>query len=139
MNKKLKTIGVIFAVIGLVVVGYFISLQIPSTQGAAPGGMQTAWATSSRIVLSLTEDRNLFATSTSNCISRTVTTLGDAITIKIGDHAGFTLTSSQGHLQIASTTVSYDSAVYGCGLWTARSATASATPQAIVTEFNGFR
>lgn len=59
------------------------------------------------------------------CKARVVTTRGDsAIMLSFGDKtngdfSSTTLSAGIGHLQAASTTVVYDSGLYGCGRWTA--------------------
>lgn len=65
-----------------------------------------------------------FATS-STCTSRIVTTKTAPILLGFMDSA--TATQQYGHLQAASTTVQYDSEIYGCGRWTARTADDSNT------------
>lgn len=73
----------------------------------------------------------LFADQTSaTCKGRLVTTNNDAINISFDDVTGFgstTLAEGVGHYQAASTSVMYDSALYGCGLTTALGLTASGT------------
>lgn len=63
-------------------------------------------------------------TSNDTCKARVVTTRGDsAITLNFGDPgtdrigniSSTTLSATVGHLQLASTTVVYDSGLYGCG------------------------
>lgn len=141
MNKEtLKKIAMgVWLIVGVAILAYFGSNAIPSSQGSAPGGYSTNWSTSSQITLSNNIAYTLFATSTPGCISRVITTRqGQFITIKFGDYAG-TVSDNSGHSQLSSTTVAYDSAIYGCGLWTA---TALGTTSAVgisVTEFSGFR
>lgn len=139
-NKK--TFGIITAILFMVILSYWASNSIPKAESSAPPGMQTIWATSSIIALSNTASRNLFASST--CISRTITTSSTPIRIKFGDHANFNLSANNGHLQAASTTVTYDGAAYGCGLWTGFTVQDSDTlgdpaEGAAITEFGGFR
>lgn len=140
MDKK--TIALILILIGIVVLfGYWNSSKL-SLFGGAPPGMVTEWATSSVIALSNSLSRDLFASST--CISRTITTSSTPIRIKFADSAAFVLSTNRGHLQDASTTVIYDGATYGCGLWTGfntRDSDVGGDPAegAVVTEFRGFR
>ena len=66
----------------------------------------------------------LFSAKTDgSCKARVVTTRGSsAIMLSFGDTTGFgstTLSGTAGHLQLASTTVVYDSGLYGCGRMTA--------------------
>lgn len=59
------------------------------------------------------------------CKARVVTTQGlSAVMLSFGDKtngdfSSTTLSGQVGHLQAASTTVVYDSGLYGCGRWTA--------------------
>jgi hypothetical protein len=63
--------------------------------------------------------------SDETCNARVITTQGaSAIMISFGDKvngdfSSTTLAGTIGHLQLASTTVVYDSGLYGCGRWTA--------------------
>ena len=54
-------------------------------------------------------------TATSTCVARTITTVGGDITISFYDGAP-TLGQYNGHWQGATTTVTYDSDQFGCGL-----------------------
>ena len=56
-----------------------------------------------------------------NCFSRVITTV-EAAYIGFSDAATSTLVESRGHIQAASTTVTYDSGLYGCGVWLLKSA-----------------
>lgn len=67
----------------------------------------------------------IFAANTA-CKSRVVTTDGtSAIRISFtaiptsGNVGSTTVGATVGHIQLASTTVSYDSGIYGCGTWNA--------------------
>ncbi len=53
-----------------------------------------------------------------SCKARVITTNGIGVYLSFGDTTGFgstTLANAVGHWQPASTTVSYDSGIYGCG------------------------
>lgn len=67
--------------------------------------------------------KTLFTDETSaTCKSRVITTSASPIMISFDDTTGFgstTISGAAGHLQAASTTVAYDSALYGCGLMSA--------------------
>ena len=139
MKEKLKkTLGIIAFLILVVFVGWLASNQIPKAESSAPAGYATEWATSSVITLQQSASRVLFATSTV-CTSRIITTTSTPIRIKIGDHDNYTLSGTVGHLQLGSTTVSYDSGLYGCGLWTGIGLSGNTNLDVIVTEFTGFR
>jgi hypothetical protein len=73
--------------------------------------------------------------STPFCNNRVVTTQGTEIKVLFGDAIGLTATSvsaTVGHLQAASTTVSYDASLYGCGKMVGR---ASASTTVTISSF----
>ena len=135
LNKK--TLGIITLLLLVAILGWWASNSIPRAESSAPTGYATEWATSSIITLQ-SDSRVMFATS-SVCTSRVITTTSTPIRIKFGDHANFTLSGTAGHLQLGSTTVSYDSGLYGCGLWTGVGLSGNTNLDIIVTEFSGFR
>jgi hypothetical protein len=81
-------------------------------KASAPIGLQAYVATSSAPTVG-TSPSLVFATST--CSARVITTYASPIMISLSDVQGFTPSATQGHLQAASTTVVYDSGLYGCG------------------------
>jgi hypothetical protein len=94
----------------------FIILQFMPRQGSlgsAPSGLQGTLATSSIMSVATTATQ-LFATST--CSARIISTAGKAIMLTFSDYANQSPLSTFGHIQPASTTVAYDSGLYGCGL-----------------------
>lgn len=101
-------------VIAIAAIMIAISFQSPGVEASAPSGLQTSVATTSVNGVTQTQSR-VFATST--CNSRIVTTGATAVMIGFSDVQGFLPTNSSGHLQLASTTVAYDSGVYGCDAW----------------------
>jgi len=70
-------------------------------------------------------------TGSRSCASRVITTYSD---ISLSFDSDFTPTASAGHLQSGTTTVFYDSAIYGCGNVSAiaRSATSTITVSTFV-------
>lgn len=94
------------------VLGLFIYFSQP-VHGSAPAGLPATVATSSNLTVSATA---LSALATSTCAARIVTTGAAAVMLTFSDYAGQTPTGLYGHLQAASTTVAYDSGLYGCGL-----------------------
>ena len=73
------------------------------------------------------------------CKARVLSTLGDSAVMvlfgdqsALGDLSSSTMSGSKGHWQAASTTVAYDSEVYGCGKLIVRSFAATTVT---VTEF----
>jgi hypothetical protein len=123
------TTGVIAALAVLA----FIALYIP-TQNVESAGyfgyaarIQSATTTSIGGQVSTT----IFSASVDDsCKSRIVTTGATPIRLSFGEVAGFsstTLSASVGHYQAASTTIAYDSGLYGCGWWTGRAIGATTT------------
>lgn len=106
----------------------------PQATGSAPTGYSAVNGTTSAITMTdATDVSELFATST--CVSRVITTGTKNIRLKFFDSA-FALSATAGHLQTASTTVAYDSGIYGCGLVTGLSTDADTVR---VSELRDFR
>lgn len=85
-------------------------------------------------------DKTIFAVN-GDCKARVISTWGaSAIMINFGDPgsdrlnniSSTTVSGSVGHWQAASTTVAYDSGIYGCGRWSAYS---YATQTLTISEF----
>lgn len=117
--------GVIAALLGT---GY---LLVHTNDAVGESFTGTATTVSSATTTTVGPDTvvTLFARN-SQCNSRIVTTNEDAIHISFQDVTGFgstTLSTNAGHYQAASTTVAYDSGIYGCGHMTALGLTASGT------------
>lgn len=109
INKILAWVGVA----GIVIVGVFLYSTVnDSVLGSAPSGLPSTVATTSSPTVGTTAVL-VFATST-NCASRVISTRQDAIRILFSDYAGQTPSDTIGHVQAASTTVAYDSGIYGC-------------------------
>ena len=124
--KQIITASVVSSVI-VVVIGFFAFLLFkPSTsQGSAPSGLESIVATSSPFTMTAAAGNlglTLFSTST-NCASRIITTGSTSIFFTLFDVATTSVTGTSGlsgpygHEQAASTTVVYDSGLYGCGRW----------------------
>ena len=132
MNKREKIILALSITVILAVV-VSLNLNLQGAQGAAPGGMLTMVATSSTIDAT-SASRVAFASST-DCTSRVITVpVGGGIRISFADLPGITLSATVGHIQAASTTVTYDAGLYGCG-----QLTVWGEGDLQVTEFRGFR
>lgn len=111
----------------------YLTFSSGSQFGAAPGGFLATTASTSRLVVG-TSAGQLIASST--CVARVVTTEEAAIKFTVGDETP--VSNGLGHTQAASTTVTYDSATYGCGSWRGISATGAAT-NVTLTEYLSFR
>ena len=120
-TKTLLYGSVILAVLAII---YLFGTQTPHSLASAPSGLNATIATSSSYSLTTTASV-LFATST--CAARIITTQASPIMLTFSDYAGQTPTALLGHLQAASTTVAYDSGLYGCGLVKAYSFTTATT------------
>lgn len=97
----------------LIVVGLIaLDFKAKVSEASAPSGLQSTVATSSVFTIGAAA-ATVFATS-SNCASRIITTKANEITITFTDKTGQSPTNVFGHLQAASTTVAYDSGIYGC-------------------------
>lgn len=79
---------------------------------SAPSGLPAVVATSSQMTVNTTASLIM---ATSSCAARIVTTTASPVTLSFSDIQGFVPSGLQGHLQPASTTVAYDSGLYGCG------------------------
>lgn len=109
MNKYLIA-GAVF----MVIVGVFsIMTQVFTAQASAPAGLPATVATSSNPSVGTTAV-TLAATST-GCAARIVTSRNSPLMLTFSDFKGDTPTATAGHLQLASTTIAYDSGIYGCG------------------------
>lgn len=81
--------------------------------GSAPSGL-SAFVASSTVRNLTTSPSLLMATSSSNCSARIITTASSTVFLTFSDRYTQPVSSSNGHIQLASTTVAYDSGIYGC-------------------------
>ena len=123
MNKtKIKEIAIGTVVVLFVLwIASLFPVKLPL--GQAPSGLVTTVATSTKFTADATI-RVLAATST--CTARIITTGAAAVLIDLSDRDGNNMLNL-GHWQAASTTVSYDSGIYGCDLWRIRGDATSIT------------
>lgn len=123
MYKKINTtlniaLIITFSVmVGLIFNALFSNPQI--VQGSAPSGLPSNLNIATTTQVGPQETNTLF-TAKNNCASRIVRTQGQAIILGFadptnGDVSSTTISSVIGFIQAASTTVAYDSGVYGCG------------------------
>lgn len=100
--------------LALLTIAAVLAFAVPSSAlGSAPSGLQATVATSSNPTVTSSASV-VFATST--CAARIISTGASAVMLTFSDNQGKTPTATYGHLQSASTTVAYDSGLYGCGL-----------------------
>lgn len=100
--------------LAIVFIAYEMNAVTRNVYAGAPSGLPAMVATTSNPGIGPTA-LTLFATST-NCAARVITTYANPAMFTFSDYAGQTPTATFGHLQLASTTVVYDSGQYGCGL-----------------------
>jgi len=120
MTKSLKITSIL--AIAVLVVGFFYFNQPVSnveSAGYIPSHIQSATTTTvgPDTIVTIFDDQ-----VSATCNSRVISTTDSAIMISFGDVSGFgstTVSATAGHWQPASTTVAYDSALYGCGLYSA--------------------
>jgi hypothetical protein len=113
----MKTLKTIFAIFGLLVLVAFISWFVTTAKfssASAPSGLKATVATTTKYVVGTTASKP-FATST--CSARIITTVEKPIMIMFTDKKGESPTAVLGHYQAASTTIAYDSGIYGCDAW----------------------
>ncbi len=107
-------------VLSLVILGIFaiafllISFQVKMAYGSAPSGLNGNVATTTAYTLVAQTAMLVAATSTPACSARIITTTSSAVMLTFAD-IGVAPTFLTGHLQLASTTVVYDSGTVGCG------------------------
>ena len=127
--KVLQNIFAILAIVGVTIaIGFYLSSFTYIAQGSAPSGLPANVATSSTATLDQYGNVQVIR-STPNCNARVVTVLGGAgVMLSLGEKnasstgaeyglASSTLSATFGHYQAGSTTVAYDSGIYGCGEW----------------------
>ena len=113
MTLETKTIATALIagalLIGIIIGGMWFGDR---SLASAPPGAPATVATSTAQSVTIGVAELLFATS--SCSSRIVSTQGDAIKLTFSDFTGLVPSASVGHVQAASTTVAYDSGLYGC-------------------------
>ena len=109
-NSLIKIIIAILAFLGISGGAYSL--------GSAPSGLMSSYGSSS--TLSIGNNVGILFPQTFNCASRVITTQSAPILIQFTSSAlaSTSLNAVQGTVQLASTTVTYDSGLYGCGVWT---------------------
>ena len=114
-------------------------------ESSAPNGMRTLISSSTVKATVGTTTITLFDAN-SACTSRVVTTYAQPILFTFATSTDLDQTVEPtlvfGHIQAASTTISYDAGIYGCGVMQAISYPASAgvpSTTISITEFTGFR
>ena len=136
MNKAQTIILTAIITVFVLIVGYLALQQMPKQAlGSAPTGYLAANGSSSLVTLPSHSVLEIFATST--CVSRIISHASTSLRYTLVDSAT-NPSGTNGNHHSASTSVSYDSGIYGCGLW--RAFNPSDTQVTLtITEFRGFR
>lgn len=123
----MKTQSISLALIGLalfILAGILMLKPLYQAEGSAFTGTRAFLQTATTTAVGPQDGEDTIFASNETCNARVVTTRGDsAIMLSFGDKtngdfSSTTLSGTVGHLQLASTTVVYDSGLYGCGRWT---------------------
>ncbi len=135
--KKIILISVTVAI--LISFGVYIARK--QSFGSAPAGMKTIVASSTVKAIVGPQAPTAIFSATVDCTSRVITTYANPIMLTFATSTDLDQTVKPtaifGHYQAASTTVAYDSGLYGCDLWQAYGYTATDTIS--ISEFKGFR
>lgn len=109
-QKHLLSAGITFILFGFLFLLFSVQNKV---QASAPFGLPATMATTSNPAVTSTASL-VFATTTA-CSARVITTYASPVMITFSQVQGSIPTATFGHLQAASTTVAYDSGLYGCG------------------------
>lgn len=124
-THKITILAVVSAILLLAALLPFINVQKAEVVGSAEIGTisRLDFATTTTVGPEARPAVRIFSND-SDCDARVVTTRGDSAImisfgepINVGDISSTTVLGATGHLQLASTTVVYDSGLYGCGQW----------------------
>lgn len=110
--KSFSSLGFIISMMVLSIILVILSGSF-SAHASSPSGLPAVMATSSTVIVGPGNSMTAFATST--CASRVISTVAQPVMITFTDNAGQSPTGTYGHLQAASTSMAYDSGLYGCG------------------------
>lgn len=127
MNNKTLAL-----ILGATLLTAFLIVSNREAEGASFTGQAARVSTTSTIAVgpSLTTDgsgRTVLFQEQSICAARIITTVGQPISLSFDKKASTTPSATLGHEQLASTTVVYDSGLFGCGQVTAYGYGASTT------------
>ncbi len=128
INHTLLAVALFLVLASIAVVSF--TQQINTGNAAEPNVQSTERNMATTSVGRYTASTIASSVEVIPCASRVVTTLAD---VNLSFDGDFAPTASVGHIQAGSTTVAYDSSIYGCGAITAISK--SATNTVSVTTF----
>lgn len=112
MNTITKSLIALVLVLGIVAVAV-VSQTAMTALGAAPSGLPATVGTSTTRHLAAATPTLVFPTST-NCAARIITTASSTAMISFSDKQSLVPSPTAGHYQAGSTTVAYDSGIFGC-------------------------
>lgn len=126
MNTLTKTLVSVVAIAAIAVIAVFGQVAFTAF-GAAPSGLPATVGTSTTRHLVAATPTLVFPTST-NCAARVITTASSSVQISFSDVQSLVPSETAGHIQTGSSTVAYDSGIYGCNAvriysWTAQKIT----------------
>lgn len=113
MTRPFNLFLIVMSTLVLGVATYLFIESIPFVHGEAPSGLQATVATSSNPVVNTTAS---LVVASSTCAARIISTTGTSgIMISFADTSAGAPNGLYGHYQAASSTVAYNSGLYGCG------------------------
>lgn len=119
MNESASR-SIIFSLTGTIVVMAIVlclsinkQVEAPKSGSAHPG-LAASVATTSNPTVTTSPSLAVATTTGGNCSARIITTYAQPIMITFSDVQGKVPSGTFGHYQPASTTVAYDSGLYGC-------------------------
>jgi hypothetical protein len=130
---KLSIIIPSLMLLAALMLGAFVSYNAQNAQGAAFTGQASYLQIATTTTVGIEGKTRLFAErSDGSCKARVISTRENTMYIIFGDPtngnlSSTTLTAGTGHFQAASTTVTYDAGIYGCGRWWAIGTVGSTT------------
>jgi hypothetical protein len=113
MKLSITKIAVVASALLLAGTALYFFVGVPRALSSAPSGLPATVATTSPAAVSTTQ--SLVIGTSSACASRVISTKASAIMLTFSDAQGQVPTGTYGFVQAASTTVAYDSGLYGCG------------------------
>lgn len=123
MTKSFSNITLMAAVVVILAFMYLFSVSTHQASANATTGLPATQRIATTTVVGPQQTVTIFSRDPS-CTARIIRTQGQGILLAFadptnGDVASTTLSSVVGFIQLASTTVAYDSGIYGCGRVTA--------------------
>ena len=136
MKSSLLNVGIGLTLTGIIALAAAFFITTNKTFSAAPSGLSASLATTTTFTVGPQQNLRLFTANT-NCAARVIRTQGVPIVLTFFDPttsvgsdvvSSSTLKAIVGFIQAASTTVAYDSGLYGCGeVWGFAEASTSLT------------